>query len=119
VSVVIDLAAVRGARQRRPRRLTLEQRQARRARRLWCALLRWLQRDRDFLSASECAWLDQSIACGFNFADIPRLRRLNRLAFRRGGHVTLNPWGLRPTDALEDHARDFAAILLSRRGVAP
>ena len=84
VSVVIDLAAVRRAARRRPRRLTLEKRQLRRARSLWRALLSWLERDRDSLSASERMWLDQSIARGFNFADIPRLRRLNRLAFRRG-----------------------------------
>ena len=86
MSGVIDLAAIRRARavRLRPRRLTLEQRQTRRARRLWRALLRWLQRDRDFLSASERRWLDQSIDRGFNFADIPRLRRLNRLAFSRG-----------------------------------
>jgi hypothetical protein len=109
VSVVIDLAAVRRAARRRPRRLTLEQRQARRARRLWRALLGWLQRDRDFLSASERVWLDQSIACGFNFADIPRLRRLNRLAFRRGF----------PTDGPADSARECAAIQLGRRGGGP
>jgi hypothetical protein len=84
VSVVIDLAAVRRAARRRPRRLTLEQRQTRRERRLWRTLLCWLQRDRDFLTASERTWLDQSVARGFNCADIPRLRRLNRLAFRRG-----------------------------------
>jgi len=107
VSVVIDLAAVRRVARRRPRRLTLEQRQLRRARPLWRALLRWLQRDRDFLSASERAWLDQSIARGFHFADIPRLRRLNRLAFRRGF----------PTDAPADSAREFAAVLLGRREV--
>jgi hypothetical protein len=83
-AVVIDFTAVRRAARRRPRRLTLEQPQARRARRLWRALLCWLQGDRDFLSARERAWLDQSIASGFNFGDMPRLRRLNRLAFRRG-----------------------------------
>jgi hypothetical protein len=81
--VVIDLAAVRRAARRKPRRLTLEQRQVRRERRRRTALLCWLQSDRDFLSASERGWFDQSKARGFNFADIPRLRRLNRLAFRR------------------------------------
>jgi hypothetical protein len=94
VSVVIDLAAVRRAAKRRPRRLTLKQRQARRERRLWRDLLFWLQRERDFLSSGERVWLDQSIARGFNLADIPRLRRLNRLAFRRLGHASPNPWGL-------------------------
>ncbi len=108
MSVVIDLAAVRRAARRRPRRLTLEQRQLRRARRLWRALLSWLERDRNFLSAGERAWLDQSIACGFNNADIPRLRRLNRLAFRREF----------PTDGPADSAREFAAIQLGRRGGA-
>jgi hypothetical protein len=95
-AVVIDLAAVRGAGRRRPRRLTLEQRQARHARRLWRDLLYWIQGDRDFLSASERVWRDQCVARGFNLADIPRLRRLNRLAFRRRGHAIPNPWGLRP-----------------------
>ncbi len=116
MSVVIDLAAVRGGHRRwRPRRLTLEQRQARRALRLWRNLLSWLQWDRDFLSANERAWLDQSIARGFYFADIPRLRRLNRLAFRRRGHAFPDPWGLRPTTATEDDASEFAA----GRGGAP
>jgi hypothetical protein len=83
-ALIIDLATVRRAAMRRPRRPTLEQLKNRRERKRWTDLLRWLQRDREFQSASERAWLDQSIARGFNVADIPRLRRLNRLAFIRG-----------------------------------